>query len=168
MTSSILEHPELAAMAQVLKALQALPDTEARQRVVNWVCSHLDLNEPSGDSTTSRPKSDSGNAFADDGTPVLREGTINTVASKVEVKSCRTLFIAAAAYLTFYKGKEKFSREELVSCAKDARAWKSDYGVQTSINLHRMCDANELIEKSKEVYALSSKKHTELEQMLSE
>ena len=98
----------------------------------------------------------------------MREGTINTVASKLGVNSCRTLLVAAAAYLLLYKGKEKFSREELVSCAKEARVWKSDYSVQTSVNINRMCDAEELIEKSKDVYDLSQKKLAELEKKLSE
>lgn len=167
MTSITLEHPELVAMAQVLKALEALSDTEAQQRVLNWVCSHLGLNDLTEvKNTPSRPNSDSANMLSDSDVSTLREGTINSVTSKIQVKSCRTLLLASAAYLTFYKGKEKFSREELVSCAKEARAWKSDYNVRTSLNLGRMSDAGELMEKSKGVYALSVKKQAELEQTL--
>jgi predicted transcriptional regulator len=76
------------------------------------------------------------------------------------------LLVAAAAYLTLFKGDEKFSREQLVATAKEARAWRSNYGVQTSININRMLESGELIEKSKNVYDLSQKKIADLEQRL--
>jgi hypothetical protein len=156
------EDPELTAMSLVLKAVEGLDSPEAQQRVLSWVGIRLGLNVGA-----PGPKgSQEGKAPAGDVRPP-REGTVSTVATKLGVSSCRTLLLAAAAYLVLYRGKEKFSREELVSCAKDARAWRSDYVTQTSVNINRMCDAGELIEKSKDVYDLAPKKLAELEPKLS-
>jgi hypothetical protein len=158
------DDPELAAMAQVLKVMEDLKDTAARQRVFDWVRVRLMLEGSAPGKTNSN--SDVRQTPASDVAPAVREGTISTVAVKIGASSCRTLLVAAAGYLTLYKGNEKFSREELVACAKEARTWKSDYTVQTSVNINRMCDAEELIEKSKDVYALSQKKLIELEEKL--
>jgi predicted transcriptional regulator len=134
--------------------------------VLAWVGVRLGLS--ANVKRALRPQGEESRAQDREETTLLREGTVNTVATKLGVTSCRTLLIAAAAYLALFKGKEKFSREELVSCAKEARAWKSDYTTQTSVNINRMCDAGELVEKSKDVYDLSQKKLAELEQALSE
>lgn len=169
MTSTAHDDPELAAMAQVLKVLEKLDDTGARERVLSWVIVRLGLNNTSlkrkaPQATEQEEKQPSG-AGSD---TQLREGTVNTVVNKLGANSCRTLLVAAAAFLVLYRGKVKFSREELVSCAKEARLWKSDYSVQTSVNIIRMCDSDELIEKSKDVYDLAPKKLAELEEKLSE
>jgi hypothetical protein len=161
-----VEDPELAAMSQVLKALETLESPEAQHRVLNWVGIRLGLRTDG--KHVFRPQKEENKTPDREEAPILREGTIDTVARKLGVNSCRTLLIAAAAYLVLYKGKQKFSREELVSCARGARLWKSDYTPQTSVNINRMCDADELVEKAKDVYDLSQKKLAELEQALSE
>jgi hypothetical protein len=160
------DDPELAAMSQVLKALGALESPEPQRRVLDWVVIRLGLS--TGENRAFRPRTEETKSPDRENRPATREGTINGVATKLGVSSCRTLLVAAAAYLSLYKGKEKFCREELVSCAREARAWKSDYTTQTSGNIARMCDAGELVEKSKDVYDLSQKKLAELERALSE
>lgn len=167
MTATAHEDPELAAMAQVLKTLQTLNNMDAQQRVVNWAIVRLGLNMSPLSKKEARTIEEEETHVGGKEVPV-REGTINTVVNKLGVNSCRTLLVAAAAYLVLYQGKEKFTREELVSCAKAARLWKSDYGVQTSVNIVRMCDSDELIEKSKDVYDLAPKKLAELEAKLAE
>jgi hypothetical protein len=160
-----VEDPELAAMSQVLRALEALtPD--AQHRVLDWVGIRLGLRTDG--QRAFRTREEEASPAPGEEAPALREGTINTVAAKLGVNSCRTLLVAAAAYLTLYKGKEKFSREKLVSCAKEARAWRSDYATQVSVNLTRMFDAGELVEKAKDVYDLSQNKLAELEKALGE
>jgi hypothetical protein len=67
-----------------------------------------------------------------------------------------------------YKGKERFSRQELIACAREARGWKNDYVVQTSVNINRMLEAEELVEKSKDVFDVSQKKLAELKEKLNE
>lgn len=159
--------PELAAMHSVFRTLQDLNDPEAQHRVLDWVAVKLGLNM-----TPKRTCSDQAAIVGDVGpaepSAPLREGTINTVATKLAANSCRTLLIASAAYLVFYRGKEKFSRDELVSTAKDARLWKQDYVPQLSLNIARMCDAGELIEKAKDVYDIAPKKLVELERKVAE
>ena len=167
MTSTSHDDPELVAMAQVLKTLETLESTEAKQRVIDWVIVRLGLNIIYPSKNLARIIEQDSKQPPSNEKPV-REGTINTVANKLGANSCRTLLVAAAAYLVLYQGKEKFNREELVASAKGARLWKSDYVVQTSLNINRMCDAGELIEKSKDVYDLSQKKLAELEKKLSE
>lgn len=167
MNSTPNADPELAAMAQVLRILEVLENGQAQHRVIDWVIVRLGLNINSSSKKLARPTEQDDKQPAGNETPV-REGTVNTVAKKLGANSCRTLLVAAAAYLVLYQGKEKFTREDLVSCAKGARLWKSSYGTQTSININRMCDSDELIEKSKDVFDLSQKKVAELNQKLSE
>jgi hypothetical protein len=71
------------------------------------------------------------------------------------VKSSRDLLLAAAAHLTLYRGKDSFTKEELVACAKEARNWKADYSSQTAFNIKRMSDAGVLFERARDVFSLS-------------
>lgn len=160
------DDPELAAMSQVLKALETLKGPEAQHRVLDWVVIRLGLS--TDEKRVLRPRAEEAKPPGREEAPVAREGTIDSVVRKLGANSCRTLLVAAAAYLALYKGKEKFSREELVSSARGTRAWKSDYTTQTSVNITRMLDAEELVEKDKDVYNLSQKKLAELEQALRE
>jgi hypothetical protein len=80
------EDPELAAMAQVLKSLEALPNTEAQHRVIDWVSIRLGLS-------TSRREPQHTEHVVRDGqvveahTPAVREGTVSTVANKLGANS---------------------------------------------------------------------------------
>jgi hypothetical protein len=134
---------QLAAMRTVMEALKPL-DEKARESVLAWVESQLGrrratVREDIGAKQVG-PK---------------REGTISVVAQKIGAKSARDLLLAAATHLTLYQGKDKFTRAELVACAKDARNWKSDYSNQMAFNIKRMSDAGDLFEKAKDVFSLS-------------
>ena len=163
------EDSELAAMAQVLRVLEGLGDGEARQRVLNWVSKRLGMSDALG-ATAHRhgPGVEGRQGGEGRGSPgaSLRDGTVNAVALKLGAESCRKLLLVAAAFLSLYRERERFTRKDLIACAKEARAWRSDYTSQTSVNINRMCDADELIEKSKDSYSLSHKKLTELEAKL--
>lgn len=159
------DDPELVAMGQVFSAIKDL-DAEAQLRVLDWVEVRLGLNRGVRQAAdpVDPPQEQRVRKLAEK--TQTREGTVNTVVQKLGANSCRTALLAAAAHLVFYQGKEKFSREELVATAKEARIWKSDYVNQLSLNITRMCDAGELVEKGKDVYDLSQKKLAELEPKL--
>lgn len=159
--------PELAAMHSVFRTLQELNDPEAQHRVIDWVAVKLGLNMASKKVPPVRPEVVPEVGSTEQNAP-LREGTINTVVMKLGANSCRTLLNASAAYLALFRGKEKFSREELISVAKEARLWKQDYVPQLSLNIARMCEAEELIEKAKDVYDIAPKKLAEIEKKLAE
>jgi hypothetical protein len=148
---------QLAAMKTIMDVLQPL-DGSARADIWNWVGNQLGLSgsstPPSG---TEKPVRDSR----------AREGTVNVVCQKIGVASARDLLLAAAAHLTLYQGKDSFSKEELVSCAKEARSWKGAYSNQIAINIKRMCDAGVLFEKSKDVFSLSDASLADVERKLS-
>jgi hypothetical protein len=135
--------PELMAMGSVLSALSPL-DRDAQERVLDWVASKLGLQEVREvrnipDTAVNRP---------------LREGTINTVCSRLGVKSCRDLFRAAAIHLSLYQGKDRFSRSDWVTCAKEAKCWKSDYSVQMATTITRLHNSGFVDEIAKDVYCV--------------
>jgi len=98
----------------------------------------------------------------------LRPGTVSAVAQKLGATSCRALLTAAAAYLSIFQGKESFTRDELIACAKGARSWKADYTNQMATNITRMLDAGVLFEKAKDDFSLSDGELKSLEIKLSQ
>ncbi|MFY9639545.1 MAG: hypothetical protein WCD20_20465 [Rhodomicrobium sp.] len=149
---------ELAAMARVLEALKPL-NPEEKGRVVTWVQGKFGVNV--GRSPDALPRLNQETA-----SQAPREGTVNQVTNELGAKSCRDLLLAAAAFLSFYQGKEKFTRDEWLSCAKDARAWKSDYAKQVYVNVDRMQKSGQINEKAKDVFSLSQSALSELEAKL--
>ena len=137
--------PELVAMSSVFDALSPL-NQEAQERVLGWVASKLGLN-----GVSRRDSRDAANLQT---SPPAREGTINTVCSRLGVKSCRDLFKAAAFHLSLYQGKDRFSRSEWVACAKEAKHWKADYSMQMATQITRLHDAGFVNETAKDVYSV--------------
>jgi hypothetical protein len=144
---------ELHAMGSIMEALSKL-DLDAQQRVIQWVTKRLDIRlvDMAGRVLAGEAASlESGDNASP--TPVkVRAGTINTVVSKISANSCRTLLIAAALHLTLFQRRDSFSRSELITLAKSAKAWKSDYNNQTSTQLGRLADSGILVEKSSGVF----------------
>lgn len=165
MTTAQQEDPELIAMAQVLHALTPL-NPEAQRRVMDWVVIRLGLKMTIEGKKGSPPRTEEPNA-PDQSKPTLgKDVHINTVVNKLGVSSCRTLLQAATYYLVAIKGAERFTREELIACARVARAWREDYANQISVNIIRMCESKELIERADNVYDIDPKLQTALEQKL--
>jgi hypothetical protein len=134
---------ELIAMTQILEALKPLaPDEKAR--VIHW------LAQKHGSALPPFPKPTPHGENAG----MTREGTINTVAVRLGVKSCKDLMVAAAVHLTLYQGKDRFSRADWVACAKDAKQWKTDYSVQTSTVINRLLSAGFVNETTKDTYVV--------------
>lgn len=150
---------QLEAMRLVIQALKPLDD-EAREAVLTWVDSQFDR----------KPKAAQGRhgqSVAEGAAANRREGTVSMVAQKIDAKSARDLLLAAAAHLTLFQGKESFSKEELVACAKEARGWKSAYSSQMALNIGRMIKADILFEKSKNLFSLSQSSEAEMQARLS-
>jgi hypothetical protein len=154
MSNEIQNDPELVAMSKALEALSPL-ESDARTRVINWIANKLDIT----------PSAISANARQVESTSATREGTINTVAVRMGVKSCRELMVAAAVHLTLYQGKDRFSRADWVGCAKEAKQWKTDYTVQTSTQISRLLSSGFVNETAKDIYVVPDeqiKRHSEV------
>jgi hypothetical protein len=151
---------QLEAMRNVMKALKPL-SKDAQGAVLDWVNNQL------GRSHGGRKFNDDGDATRNEaGSVAKRPGTVNSVAQKISANSCRTILAAAAAHLSIYEGRESFSREELISRAKEARGWKAVYTNQMATAINRMLDSAELFEKSKDVFSLSDAFMKTLEEKL--
>jgi hypothetical protein len=147
---------QLLAMRSVMEALRPLDD-EGKVSVLEWVDRQLGRNRARGETT--------GSTRAEQPSP-LREGTVSMVAQKIGAKSARDLLVAAAAHLTLYQGKDGFSKEELVACAKDGRGWKMEYSNQIALNITRMLKAEILFERARNLFSLSDAALADLESKL--
>ena len=150
---------QLAAMKVVMEALSALEKAD-QKAVWTWVSAQLGLGAGTASGTAAIAAPAIGSSTQGQ---VARQGTVSVVAQKLNVKSARDLLIAAAAHLSLYQGRETFSKDELIACAKEARSWKAAYSNQMASNIKRMCDANTLFEKSKDVFSLSDEALVEVE-----
>lgn len=149
---------QLEAMRAVMQALKPL-DEEGREAVLAWVDGQVGRRK----APVASPAPGLGRG-AERGT--RREGTVSAVAQRIGAKSARDVLMAAATYLTLYQGKDSFTKEELVACAKEARGWKADYSNQIAINIKRMLDASTLLEKAKDVFSLSEAMEAEMQEKL--
>jgi hypothetical protein len=150
---------QLEAMRLVIQALKPLND-EGREAVLTWVDSQFGRRAKPTPAGPSQPVTDGAAANK-------REGTVSMVSQKIGAKSARDLLLAAATHLTLFQGKESFSKEELIACAKDARGWKSAYSNQMAVNIGRMIKADILFEKSKNLFSLSQSSEAEMQAKLS-
>jgi hypothetical protein len=137
---------ELDAMKTIYECLDQL-EADQQTRVLTWVVDKLDLNLSGRPLQSSLP-------ILNENEVSQREGTVNFVAVKLEVKTCRDLLIASAIHLSSFQGKEKFSKSEWVALARDSKYWKTDYTVQTSTNINRLQKAGFINETSKDFFAL--------------
>lgn len=148
---------QLTAMRTVMEALKPLNEI-GREAVLAWVDSQLGRKHQRNQAGEASPAAVSA---------PIRQGTVSVVAQKIGAKSARDLLLAAAAHLTLYQGKDSFSKDDLVACAKDARNWKADYSNQMASNMKRMLDAGTLFEKAKNLFSLSSDALADIEERLS-
>ncbi len=149
---------QLAAMRTIMEALKPLDD-DAKESVLSWIDGQIGRK--------ARKTADHGTT-AQTPQAARRDGTVSVVAQKIGAKSARDLVLAAAGHLTLFQGKDSFTKEDLVACAKDARNWKSNYSNQMAINIKRMMEAGTLFEKSKNVFSLSDAALAEIEGKLSD
>ena len=150
---------QLEAMRVVMQALQPL-DEDEREAVFAWVESQLGRRKAPVTSRGAASHADAPNAHP---AASRREGTVSVVAQKIGAKSARDLLLAAATHLMLYQGRETFSKEELIACAKEARGWKAAYSNQMAFNITRMIKAGTLFEKAKDVFSLSEASEAEMQ-----
>lgn len=148
---------QLVAMRTVMEALKPL-DEQGRESVLEWVDRQLGR-------MTGRSEKVTGDVNVEQRS-TSREGTVSMVAQKIGAKSARDLFLAAAAHLTLYQGKDSFTKDELVACAREARGWKVEYSNQIAMNITRMLNAGELFERARNVFSLSDSSLAAVEEKL--
>ena len=153
---------ELAQFAKAYEALSKL-DQAGRERAVAWLASMLGVSGRAG-MTNEAPRAPEPPRDV----PKRREGTINTVCARLGVKSCRDLFVAAAAHLALYEGKDRFSRAEWVSRAKESKSWKTDYSTQMATAITRLLNSGFVNEVAKDEFAIPDNQLTQLENRLTD
>ena len=83
--------------------------------------------------------------------------TTNTIASKLSVKSGNDLVIAACAHLTFVKGADTFTRNNILAEMKLAsNYYKANMRKNLSNILKTLINQNKLLETAKDTYALEA------------
>ena len=108
------------------------------------------------ENTSSHPKSDGEK-------PRAGVGAVTEYAKKLKAKTGSDLIRAAAAYLTFEEGKEKFTAEELRRIAKKASGfWKDSYGKNFTAYVKRMIQNDILRDMGSGNYSLSYDEHKKL------
>lgn len=95
------------------------------------------------------------------------QGTTNTIASRLGVKTGPELIIAAAAHLTFVKSLEKFHRKDLL---EEAQSVTNFYDQSVSKNfssyLSRLVKGGRISEVSKDIYAFTIQERQKIEDKL--
>jgi len=92
------------------------------------------------------------------------EGTGNTLASRLGVKTGPELIIAVAARLTFVLGKDKFARKDITDEMREASTYfRATYMNNLTSYLEGLVKGNKLSEQAKDVYALTAPERDRLE-----
>ena len=87
----------------------------------------------------------------------------DTIANILGAKRGPDLMMAAAAHLHFVKGKETFTRKEIIAEMRTASGhWKSSYGANMTTNLNGLKSKERLRQISQGTYALSNKERQAL------
>lgn len=95
------------------------------------------------------------------------EGTTGTIAAKLQAKSGPDLALAAAAHIQLVQSRASFSRKELLEAMKSASGYYKDSDSSNlSKILERMIKAGDLLERSKDNYAISAVRLSALEASL--
>ncbi|HEY7244091.1 MAG TPA: hypothetical protein VH678_09440 [Xanthobacteraceae bacterium] len=93
----------------------------------------------------------------------------DTIANRLGAKSGPDLAFAAAAHLHFVKGKQKFSRAEIVAEMRTAPGhYKSSYHGNMTASLNRLTSKDRLRLVGGDTYALSNKEREALEATLAQ
>lgn len=96
-----------------------------------------------------------------------RDMSVGTIAAKLNVGSGPDLILAAASALTFFAGKEAFTRQELLSKMQEAKSYyKKSYGSNLTKYINTLIKSAKLIEGSSGQFSLSAGELGELENQL--
>lgn len=165
MSDSVVD-PELDAMSKVFAALNKLEDEEAKKRILIWARDKfgIELTRPAVAHARPTPQEE----IRSQSVSSHPELSINTIAARMNVKSCRELMAASAAYLVLVSGKDRFTREEWLETCRSSSDWKKDYIGQFPINTQRMIKSGQINENQKHMYSLSRTFSKELEDKIAE
>ena len=84
--------------------------------------------------------------------------TINSIASKLNVKKGPELVLATCAYLHFIEGVDTFSRDKIVAEMKQANNYyKETHLKNLSQNIKNLISSDKIIERKQGVYALDAR-----------
>lgn len=119
------------------------------------------------DATTTNVESNNDDSQKDTTANDKIEGTTNTIATKLDVKSGPELILAAAAQLTFVQKQDKFHRKDLLKNMQSAsNYYKKSYSGNFSKYLDHLVKKNKLTEQSKDIYAIPADIRREMEAAL--
>jgi hypothetical protein len=152
---------ELSVMGVVLAAMEPL-DFDARSRVFLWLAQKLAIEV--GSTTRLDVKTPTFQANTD--VPSFDLST-DTIATILGAQSGADLIIAAAGRLHFVLGKQRFSRQELLSEMRTAPAhFKDTFVNNLSKYLTGLTKADRLRLVATDTFALSSKERQEMQTKL--
>jgi len=130
--------------------------------------SELDSNQQRISPEVIHLSSDNGENLEVENTSSIIEGTINSIAAKLNVSSGPELIIAAACHLHFVKNQPKFNRTDLLEQCKEApNYFKKSHSGNFSQNINSLVKNNKLIEVSKDVFSIPAQEIEELKNKLS-
>ena len=93
--------------------------------------------------------------------------TVNTVAARLNIKKRKDLVMAACAYLSVIKGKERFERKEILDGMKSAQNYyKVGYRKALTDLLDSLVKDGKRLETEKNIYALDARAKSDLEAKL--
>ena len=93
--------------------------------------------------------------------------SVNSIASKMNVKTGPDLAVAACGYLTLVKGRERCSRAELLATMKNASSYyKATMGSNLSSHLGRLVKSSRLNQTASDAYALTANEKKKIEDCL--
>lgn len=93
--------------------------------------------------------------------------SVGTIAAKLNVGSGPDLILAAASALTFFAGKEAFTRQELLSKMQEAKSYyKKSFSSNLTKYINTLIRSAKLIEGASGQFSLSASERDELESQL--
>jgi len=101
------------------------------------------------------------------GIPKISDHSTNTIAGHLPTKTGSDLVIAACAYLTFSKGLDVCSRQDILTEMKEATTYyKDSYSANLSKSLDSLVKAKRLNLRSRNNYVLSPMERQKLGELL--
>ena len=90
--------------------------------------------------------------------------SVNSIASRMNVKTGPDLAVAACGYLTLVKGRERCSRAELLAAMKEASSYyKATMGSNLSSHLGSLVKGSRLNQTASDAYALTANEKKKIE-----
>lgn len=133
--------------------------------IIDKLAEHFNDINFTSPNNKSLPKGDDLDSFDNSNTVIDR--SVSSIAISLNVANAPDLIIAAAAFLTFSKSKETFSRQDIHQAMKSAKGhYHKNMGSNLAKNLTSLVGSKRLNESSNGEYALTVKERMNLEKSL--